>query len=203
MPVKGGMRRNRNKQPTISRTTNDSSVIRYQAIGTTLTTDAAGIGYFNRFYVPGHTNLLASVIGSSIVAAYSTAKFLPGTTIRWEPSVSFTSTGRLYVAFTDNSEVAAAINALTVPARIAAVRGMGNVVSFPVWQETSVNFPTRLRRKTFDTNQTIDVGDVPTLDRSMQQLMLVAVDGAAAATSLGSFVHHDVLSVEGIKSIGT
>lgn len=190
----------------MQRTTDDSSVVRYQAIGATLTSDTAGTGFTARSYIPGFTGQLANSFGPGIVGVYSTGKFLPGTRIRWEPSVSFVTTGRIYVGFTDNPEVAAAIDGLgTTALKVTACKGLGNVVSFPVWQETDINFPTRLRRKTFDVNATVVTSNVDVLDRCMQQFMCIAIDGAptAVSTNLGSFVYHDVVSVEGINPIAT
>ena len=145
----------------------DSTIIKYSAIGVTLSTlGTTGTSAMTRTYVPGFTSVLANNVGPGIVRSYSTAKFLPGTTIRWEPSVSFTTSGRVLVGFTDNPEMMVALTtafdtyALTptnanyeVYANL--IRGLGSVKSFPVWQETDVAFPTRLRRKRFDTNTTI------------------------------------------------
>jgi hypothetical protein len=72
------------------------------------------------------------------------------------------------------------------------------VISFPIWQETEINFPSKLRRKMFDTNNSITF-DVNILDRCAQIAMFVAVDGAPATTSVGSFWFHDKLHVEGIQ----
>ncbi len=212
-PVKGGIRRRRNKMPTMSGN-GDTSVVKYATLGNdTGTINGLGRGVYYRTYIPGSGANLTNASGPAIVSYYSTGKFLPGTSIRWEPSVSFTTPGRVYVAFTDNPEhiqtaltaYTAFINAQTVAnynAYAAIVKGMGSLRSFPVWQETDVPFPTRLRRKRFDVNVTGGASSVDAADRSVQTAMFCCIDaGPAADTLMGSFHFHDVLDVEGITGM--
>jgi len=199
----GTTRRRRNRAPQ-SESAGDSTVVKYSTIGSGITTDSSGLGYTKRFYIPGNATGLAAGIGPALASYYSTGKFTPGTTIRWEPSVSFTTSGRVYVGFTDNPEVIAAINVISpLSSYVAAVKSLGDVVSFPVWQETDVHFPTKLRRKMFDTNSTADTTDANVLDRSCQITMFAAIDGTPASTSLGGFWYHDRIHVEGIQSVLT
>nr|UUW21102.1 MAG: hypothetical protein [Sanya tombus-like virus 5] len=202
-PVTGGTRRKRNTQPQSQTTGADSSIIRYSAIGQTMAT-APSTSYCNmvRGYVPGLDANLETGTGPTIVGFYATGKFLPGTRIRWEPNVSFTTSGRIYVGFIDNPEVMSTILATSGTAFGAAVRGLGSVISFPVWQETDIPFPTKLRRKMFDTNST-PTTNVDQLDRSAQVYMFAYADGCPADTSLGSFWYHDVVAVEGIHAEST
>ena len=64
-------------------------------------------------------------------------------------------------------------------------------------------FPTRIRRKRFDVNISINATLVDVLDRSVQTVMFVAVEGAPASTTLGSFWFHDVVDVEGVTNVST
>lgn len=197
MPVKGGMRRRRTSAPQIRDAGSDSTIIKYSAIGNVVNS-GTGTTLFDRVYAPGFAGPLANNIGPYTVGAYSTAKFLPGTTARWEPSVSFTTSGRVFVAFTDNPEVAHNYFTGYTPAqKVTALKGMSNMRSFPVWQETDVHIPLTLRRKRFDTNANIAT-EVNVFDRSCQTFMLCAVEGAPSSTDLGSFWFHDVVSVEGL-----
>lgn len=200
MPVTGGVRRRRLKTPRMNP---NGSVIEYSALGGGVSTDPAGLWNGGRPYVPGTGNSLVNTVGPNIVSFYSTAKFLPGTKLRWEPSVSFNTTGRVYVGFTDNPEVMASIVGLTGGAYVNAVKGLGDVISFPIWQETDIPFPTKLRRKMFDVNSTITVTDVNAMDRSAQTFFFAAIDGAPASSSMGSFWFHDRLAVEGITPVVT
>lgn len=207
MPVQGGIRKRRATAPKI-----DGTIIDYNSQQSNFPTVTAG-GYTGeiRNYIPGLIAPLINGIGPEIVSSYSTAKFLPGTKSRYEPSVSFTTTGRVFVGFTDNPEVAISIGVLfgtalgsglnaDWAAYLTAIKGLGNMVSFPVWQETDVQFPTRLRRKMFDTNFTASPTDVNVYDRSMQQTMFIGVEGLNITANPGGFWFHDKLVVEGIHS---
>lgn len=194
-----GVRRRRNTGPKMNGGT-DATIVEYSSIGETVATDANGLAVPRRLYIPGNSNHLSNTIGPSVVGFYATGKFLPGTKLRWEPSVPFTVSGRIYVAFIDNPEVMAAFQSLpTAISWVNAVKGIGAVVSFPVWQETDVTFPTLTRRKRFDINVNTTV-DANVYDRSAQTFMVAGVDGAPASTSLGSFWFHDKVSVEGMNA---
>lgn len=199
--TQSGTRKNRNKLPTMA-STGDATIIKYSVLGTTLASDATGANAEFRPYIPGNYYNFTSTAASSIVAAYSAARFMPGTKIRWEPTVSFTTSGRVFVGFTDNPEVIAAFDAASLAASINIVKALGSMISFPVWQETDIPFPTRTRRKMFDTNTTITF-TTDNLDRCCQTAMLFCIDGCPASTNVGGFWYHDVVSVEGIHSVVT
>lgn len=205
-PVQGGVRKRRATMPKMIGTIMD-----YNSQQSAFPTPTAS-GYTGemRKYIPGFPSPFANVIGPEIVSAYSSAKFLPGTKIRFEPSVSFNTTGRVFVGFTDNPEVAVSIEglfgaALSSGAAIdwaaygTAVKGLGSTVSFPVWQETEVNFPTRLRRKMFDTNFTVTAG-VDVYDRCLQTAMFIFIEGLNTTGNPGGFWFHDKVVVEGLHS---
>lgn len=200
MPVTGGIRRRRSGIQGVSP---DGTRIRYNTHSSTLTSDASGINTGGRIYVPGFTGGLVQPVGPTLVSYYSSAKFEPGTTIRWEPSVSFNTTGRMFIGFTDNPEVMATIGASSGTTYGNYVKSLGGVISFPIWQETEVTFPTRTRRKMFDVNNTVATTDPNALDRSAQTWMFTYVESAPANTSLGSFWHHDQVLVEGLHSAST
>lgn len=215
MPVTGGVRRNRNRPPALQPTSADATVLHYSALGRNLATDTFGNEGFDRHYIAGNSTGLINATGSSVASFYSTSKFQPGTTIRWEPSVSFTTPGRVYVSFTDNPEVMVAINALYTAyvtggktqaqynAYSAAVKGLGNIRSFPVWQETAMALPTNTRRKRFDVNLAAAFNNVDVMERCTQYAMYVCVDGASVSTTLGSFWFSDSLSLEGLTNVLT
>lgn len=205
-----------NLQPTMSSTGNDSSVIRYNTMGINNVTDSQGNDVMRRFYIPGFSSDLSSSTGATVASFYATGKFIPGTTVKWCPNVSFNTSGRVVVGFTDNPEIAATLNsqfdiylaggapaAGALTSIINAVNSLGNAQSFPVWQETMISFPTKLRRKMFDTNTNI-VADANVLDRSMQVVMWAVCIGSSLTNgSIGSFQYRDVVSVEGLCSVNT
>lgn len=214
-PVKGGVRRRRNRAPILSGS-GDASVVKYSVLGPTFqTVGGTGCSAANRMYIPGFPGELVNFSGPNIVSFYSTGKFMPGTRIRWEPSVSFSTSGRVIVGFTDNPEIISTImtayNAFVVNQTAGTyqtyanmVRGLGSVQTFPVWQETDIPFPTKLRRKRFDINAVVNTTDSNVLDRSLQTCMFVALEGAPAEDlAMGGFHYHDVVDVEGITGVTT
>lgn len=212
--MQGGVRRKRTSVPTMSGD-NGNTIIRYRVQGNTIGTDTNGLAVQARLFVGGDRVPLVSPIGPEIVSNFSTYRFMPGTTVQWEPSVSFSSSGRLFVGFVDNPEVTVAlVNLLNtyIGAPTAgnynqyadAVKALGSTISFPIWQETAIPFPTRMRRKRFDTNLTVAATDPNVLDRCMQCCMFVAVEGTAPTVArCGNFLFHDVVEVEGIHGILT
>lgn len=91
--------------------------------GSNLSTGSGGFGRAcqYRYYVPGLQNGPGAdggvrAVGQSIASHYSAGVYRPGTSIRWEPSVSFNTSGRVIVGFTDNPE---AIETLTALAELA------------------------------------------------------------------------------------
>lgn len=201
--VSGGTRRRRNVMPQSS-PAGDSSLIKYSALGSTITTSSSGIAPGYRSYIPGKATDLVSVAGPAIVGYYSTAVFKPGTKIRWEPSISFSTAGRVFCGFSDNYEVLNAFsNASTSADQVTVVKGLGSLISFPAWQETDIAFPTRTRRKRFDVNETTG-GTITEAEynRSCQTTFYFAIEGANS-TTYGSFWYHDVVDVEGVHNVAT
>lgn len=201
-PVKGGVRRKRTTGVSSS-SRSDASIIRYSAIGDSVTIPAANplVGVPTRHYIPGYSAGFSNGTGPDLVGYYSTGKFLPGTRIRWEPNVAFTTPGRVFVGFTDNPEVISQIENLRNTNRdtyASRVKGLSTVVSFPIWQETEVDFPMKMRRKRYDINESVDLSDINVVERCEQIAMFACIEGAPASTACGSFWYHDVVDVEGI-----
>jgi len=213
IPVKEGVRRHRTKMPMISNP-GDQAVVKYQMLGNSLSSSATVGGAASiRAYIPGNGANLVNPSGPSIVSFYSTGRFLPGTSVKWEPACSFTTSGRVIIGFTDNPEIMTTIFTAyqtfmtsgliaDFTAYLNQVRSLGSVVSFPVWQETQIPFPTRLRRKRFDVNSNVVAG-VNEYDRSAQTFMFCAVEGVTLNTTIGGFLYRDHVDVEGITGVAT
>ncbi len=213
MPIVGGRRRRRNRAPTIKSSGLETSMLKYSALGATLTTDANGNSGGFRPYVGGNYlgTFTATPTGVVIASSYNEFRFLPGTRARWEPSVGFTSSGRIYVAFCDNPEVnyqiyqayqtyQGAPTGLNYNLYANNVKAMGSLLSFPVYKETDVQLPDKIRRREFDINVNISMTDVNAINRSVQTIMWIAIDGCAANSGVGSFLYHDNLMVSGMSA---
>lgn len=182
----------------------DQTTLAYRASGNYFTTNAGGEIIGSRLYIPGHLGsaILANA-GVGVCSYYSGGKFLPGTHSKWTPGVGFTATGRVFVAFTTSPEVYISWATLaTNAAKIDAIRGFGNCVSFPSYQETTVQVPTTLRRRLFDVNIN-PLPDADEYDRSCQIFMMWGAWGAPATTNLGNFEYHDRVYMEGLSMVPT
>lgn len=213
-PVRGGVRRRRTTTPKMAGN-GDSTQISYSTPGGSVATNGAvPVAGWSRLYIGGNADGLTSAVGPNIVRNYMTYKYLPGTKVRWEPSVSFSTPGRVYACFVDNPEMISALrdaldtfNATPSIANynnyVNGVRSVGNCVSFPVWQETDIPFYSSLRRKRFDTNGS-SLTDSNVLDRCCQCALFCAVDGVGVANlPVGNIQYHDHLEVAGVSAIIT
>lgn len=210
------VRKRRNRQPTFTNN-GDSTVIKYKAIGENVEVYSGGLGAQSRWYVPGFNARLNSGAGPGIVAKYATGLFKPGTTIRWEPTISPTKGGRIFVAFTDNPEVMvslynAQVDFLTSPSGASyavysnLVKSLANLTSTPAWMEYEWQVPLKARRKRFDCNESNFVNDINVMDRACQVAMFACVDGLSDVVDdevIGSFWFHDVVDVEGLGNVAT
>jgi len=183
----------------------DASCINYSSLCSNFGTNASGVNSFARLYIPGYNGNISAPSGPAVVNFYSAAKFSPPTRARWEPAVGTTTNGRVYIGFSDNPELQVQWQGIAdVAVRTAFVKGLGSVISFPVWQETDIAVPMNTRRKMFDVNGTVDLTDVNAVSRSMQTCLYMAVEGAPASmASLGSLWVHDCVMVEGLTFANT
>lgn len=198
-PMGGSLRKRRNRIIDMK-----EQILRYNAPGTTIEVDNSVTTFGFRPYIPGSQYGVQSGTGPLLVSYFATAKYLPGTSLRWEPMVGATTSGRVQVAFTDNPEVALAYMGASPIDKSIIIRGCDTYRSFPVWQETDIPFPTATRRKMFDVNK--NTADVNDYDRACQQFLMYAVSATTPADtvmSVGSFQFHDVVKVEGMHPVVT
>lgn len=211
------VRKRRSTPPTMTTTSNDSSIIRYRALGANMVSLNNAGSVMARWYVGGMNARIANAAGPDVVSYYATCAFKPGTMVRWEPTTSPTAGGRMFVGFTDNPEVMVGLynaleayevtpNSTTYGVYSNLVKGLCNMISFPMWQERDIPVPMRMRRKRFDCNQTVVVNDPNVMDRSAQVAMFACADGysgISVSSTIGSFWYHDVVDVEGLSGTAT
>lgn len=199
----------------------DRTVIKYTCYRQGTNPDVQGYADLWRPYVPGNATWPAGVnasvnvsisdsAGIGVAACYANGKFLPGTTATWVPNVGFTTSGRLWVAFTDNPEVAYRyMAAATMVDKLTIIRRNGNVVSFPVYEHHTVRVPVEMSRlKYYNSNRltNVPVSD-PTsftddLERSGHLFMLAMAVGVTPDLDVGTFEFHDIVQCHGLGSNG-
>jgi hypothetical protein len=182
----------------------EKNLLKYSALGATVTTSGTGDGWTARGYVPGNaTTGLNVCAGASIAALYQTGVFRPGTKVTWTPNLGMTASGRIYMAFVDNSESIYFYDSNNQAVRSGMVKSTGNMVSGHIAQELTFTIPSNPRRKRFDSNATTALTDVDIIERSCQGALIFGVDGCPADTVVGQMHYHDVLEVEGIAAVTT
>lgn len=193
-----GERARRAKQATFNRVGADSTIIRGNCLGSVVSTDINGQYTGGRLYSPGWTGGLAGTVPMQLAAFYSEGKFLPGTCAKWVPQIGYQTAGRVTVGFTTSPEVMSYFAGLgSFAARENFLRGLGNSVNFPLYEERTLEVPTTLRRRLFDSNANLIAG-TDEYDRSVQVDMMFVVNGAPESTAVGSFEFHDHLHVSGL-----
>lgn len=196
----------RYNKPNRTRTTGfgERNLLRYSALGASVTTSNIGDGWTARAYIPGNSaNGSIGGAGPSVAALYQTGVFKPGTKVTWIPNLGMTANGRVYMGWIDNAESIFYYNANNQAIRAAMVKSNGRMVSGHVAQELTLTIPTNSRRKRFDTNATTDLTNVDIIERSCQGALIFGVDGAPEDTVVGQVHFHDVLDVDGLNAVTT
>lgn len=210
-------RKRRVTMPSTQPTSHDGAIIRYKSLGSTMVAANTAGAVMARWYCGGLNARIANAAGPDVVSYYATSVFRPGSSLRWEPTVSPTVGGRMFVGFTTNPEVMVSLynaleayevtpNGTTYAGYSNLVKGLSNTMSFPMWMEKEIQIPTKLRRKRFDCNSSIAVNAVNDVDRSVQVAMFACADGFTGISTgggIGSFWYNDVVDVEGLNGTAT
>lgn len=168
------------------------------------TSDASGIVAGSCLLVPGYGADTTTGAVAAIAQYYATGKYLPGTVLHYVPQVSLSTSGTVYMAFTDNPETIASFSgAPTNAAKLSVVRSIANVRNYPVWQQFTFAMPLTMRRKMFDVNSDISPTDVNALDRSAQGCFIYAVEGVPVSSVICRPWVHKKIQLEGLRSTAT
>lgn len=224
-------RKSRHTPPKMATLNGDSSLVTYRVPGKMeRAISSIGLSYGYRLYSGGNlaglppSSNYSYLVGPNVVGNYSTCKFMPGTTIVWEPVVGSTFSGRVHYCFTQSPEVIyslrvmqqAVANNPTDPNIVArfqdALATMGTANSFPVWMEKTINVPTNCRHKMFTVDGSLDAaGDnknslISAFDRSVQTGFFYFISvppDQPELYPLGTFIYHDKVLVEGLSGVPT
>lgn len=180
----------------------ENTIIRGNSFANTITTDSGGALCGAVPLIAGNVDWMVASGMSGVSALYNTYRYLPGTMMHWVPQVSMSTTGVVYVAWVDNPEIfknwyAIALTGVTAN-MVAFVKSIGNVKSYPIWQQFSQAMHPVMRRKRFDVNTTVDLANSDTLDRCLQGAWLYAVEGGPASSVVARPYRYGVLDLEGL-----
>ncbi len=143
-------------------------------------------------------------IGESIAKNYSEYVY-DSLVFRWLPSVGpgvAAAGGRGYVGYTDNAEMMMTYAGATATGTISAVKSHRNMKSFNVWEPFVYSVPLTRRRKTFDTNSTIET-TVDVYDRSVQGMVVFGAETVGATDTIGRWQVEGIMTLKGMVLVST
>lgn len=182
----------------------DSIDLAYNGGGNPCSTDAGGVDVEWRHYTPGYGGNFGVVpAGINVARHYSEGVFHDCHAV-YTPAVGMTTPGRVWMAYVDNPEAVHYITdtLTTDSARLAVLKGIGNVQTGPIWKEMRFRIPPSRRRKAYDVNAAISSSDINQLDRSNQGTLFVAIEGGPASSSgVGTVWYHDSLRLQNLTPI--
>jgi len=182
----------------------EKNLIKYSALGASITTSSIGDGWTARAYIPGNSaNGALGGAGPTVASLYQTGVFKPGTKVTWIPNLGMTANGRFYMGWIDNAESIFYYNANNQAVRAAMVKSNGKMISGHVAHELQFTIPTISRRKRYDTNANTDLTNIDIIERSCQGALIFGVDGCPADSVVGQLHFHDVIDLEGLSPVVT
>lgn len=144
-------------------------------------TQLAGVGNTSvaKFYpmLGGTTEGRESIIFAQAGRCYQKYLYLPGTKLVYQPAVGLQYGGIVYCAYLDNPELIANYHAAATSARLTTIKNQGNMKCFPVWQEFTYSLTQTPRYKQFPNDQTLDYNNTDQVNRSVQGVFVVGLEG--------------------------
>lgn len=182
-----------------------------EAVVPLTTNGTAGIGTLIVPMIPGNINARVNSPISAVSALYSNGKYLPGTSFHYTPTVGTTTSGAVHICYIDNPELMLLAYIREAESRTAGnnnfanfVRSQSNSKTFAVWESFSVPINSLVRRKMFNVNTTIvlgESGNVLEFERSIQGMFLIAIEGGPPTNgvAVGRPWLNSTIALEGLR----
>lgn len=166
--------------------------------------NTAGSGFV--LLAPGNAAGRANAAVQTVGRYFQKGLFLPGTFVKYIPSVGLNTPGNIIMGFIDSPDMIRAYLALAAGAQLNFIRDLNNSKTGPVWQELVFPLTQPPRRKTFMVDPTIDV-NIDAIDQSVQGYIVWCVYGADTVTgqdkAFGQLMVHCKNRFEEVKSFVT
>lgn len=160
------------------------------------------IGYGQVTLAPGNVNGRSNAAVNTVGRYFQKGLYLPGTFVRYIPSVGLNTPGNIIMGFIDSPDLIRAWLALTPGNQLNFVRDLNNSKTAPVWQELSMPLTQAPRRKSFMIDPSIDF-TIDAIDQSVQGYFVWVVFGVTPDTSgrdYGQLLVHCKERFEEVKS---
>lgn len=153
---------------------------------------------------PGNTSGRSNAAVNFVGRYFQKGLFLPGTFVKYIPSVGLNTPGNIIMGFLDSPDMIRAFSALTTQtAALNFIRDLSSARTAPVWQELTMPLTQAPRRKVFIVDPSIPSDSNDQLDQSVQGAYVWALFGATAPTAdtaYGQLMIHAKMRFEEVKS---
>lgn len=121
--------------------------------------------------------------------------------IHYTPAVGTTTSGKVWVGYTDNPEIIyKAITTYTNADLLAIVKTLRHNNVFPVWQSWTMNTPSLAPRRKMFSIDTSSVTSAEIADRDVHGAFIVSVEGTPASTDVGVLTASYDYALRGLQS---
>lgn len=151
---------------------------------------------------PGNSGGRANAAVQTVGRYFQKGLYLPGTFVRYIPSVGLNTPGNIIMGFIDSPDLIRLWLALAPGSHLNFIRDLNNSKTSPVWQELTFNLTQPPRRKTFMVDPAIDT-NIDAIDQSVQGYIVYCVfgvDTALADKAYGQLLIHCKERFEEVKS---
>lgn len=151
---------------------------------------------------PGNNAGRANAAVNQVGRFFQNGLFLPGTFVKYIPSVGLNTPGNIIMGFIDSPDLMRVWNALTPGAELNFIRDLNNSKTGPVWQELTFPLTQAPRRKTFMIDSSIEL-NIDSLDQSVQGMVVWSVYGVESESSskaYGQLLIHCKAKFQEVKS---
>lgn len=167
----------------------------------------SSLGYGSVSLAPGNLAGRANAAINGVGRYFQKGLYLPGTFVRYIPSVGLNTPGNIIIAWLDNPDMIRAWNLLSAGAHLNFIRDVSNAKTGPVWQELTVPLTQPPRRKTFMVDPQLDFQSNTEVDLSCQGLFIFCVFGTDISLvddkTYGQLLVHCKMRFEEVKSFVT
>lgn len=164
------------------------------------------LGYGSVTLAPGNTAGRSNAAVQAVGRYFQKGVYLPGTFVRYIPSVGLNTAGNIIIGFVDNPDMMRAWQVLAPGAHLNFIRDLNNAKTAPVWQELTLNLTQVPRRRIFNIDPSVEFTN-DAYDQTVQGQFLWCVYGveatAGADKSFGQLMIHCKNRFEEVKSFIT
>lgn len=152
---------------------------------------------------PGNSAERGNAAVQQVGKYFQKGLFLPGTFVKYIPSVGLNTPGNIIMGYIDNPDLIRAWSVLPEANKLNFVRDLNNAKTAPLWQELTFSITQPPRRKIFMVDPSINY-TLNEVDLSVQGFVvyyIYGVDASASVKTYGQLMIHAKCRFEEVKSL--